>query len=206
MKILKDLEEEHQKWVRGGGKLTLAENGEKFARFRLRDPFIVAGQTTFGGRMCLRMHARFGGRTWSSAAEPAFPSLKIFGRLKSLRKHELGKSRFGRRTLHAYGGTFGPRTWPGQPPIKGALSRNGRVFSHFQPQQASDLPLPNLVFFLQSPPFSLSFKVPQKFLSVFKQVWSLEVLELNPSIFRARVVLPLDLQEVSFDLCFFYVL
>ena len=141
------------------------------------------------------------------------PNMHAFGGTLGARKFWVREmqvrppnSKFGRRTLHACGGTFGPRTWPGQPPIKGALSRNGRVFSHFQPQQASDLPLPNLVFFLQSPPFSLSFKVPQKFLSVFKQVWSLEVLELNPSIFRARVVLPLDLQEVSFDLCFFYVL
>ena len=65
MKNLKDLEEKHQKSVRDGGELTLAENGEKFARFRLRDPFIVAVQATFGGRMCLHMHAMFGGRTWT---------------------------------------------------------------------------------------------------------------------------------------------
>ena len=63
MKNLKDLEGKHQRSVRGGRKLTLAENGEKLARFRLRDPFIVAGQATFGGRTCLHMHAMFGGRT-----------------------------------------------------------------------------------------------------------------------------------------------
>ena len=79
MKILKDLEEEHQRLVRDGGALTLAENGKKLARFRLRDPFIVAGQTTFGGRMCLRMHAMFGGRTSFSAAELGLPSLMLSG-------------------------------------------------------------------------------------------------------------------------------
>ncbi|KAG8645339.1 hypothetical protein MANES_10G055666v8 [Manihot esculenta] len=40
--------------------------GRKTRPFRLRDPFIVAGQATFGGRTCLRMHAMFGGRTWTS--------------------------------------------------------------------------------------------------------------------------------------------
>ena len=79
MKILKDLEERRQRWVRDGGDSPWPKMGRKLARFRLRDPFIVAGQTTFGGRMCLRMHAMFGGRTWGSAAEPGLPSLMLSG-------------------------------------------------------------------------------------------------------------------------------
>ena len=39
MKILKDLEEEHQRLVRNGGELTLAENGEKAHPFSAKGPF-----------------------------------------------------------------------------------------------------------------------------------------------------------------------
>ena len=93
------------------------------------------------------------------------------------------KVKFGRRTLHGCGGTFGPRTWPGQPPIKGSLSRKwASFFSPFRPRWALRRLSPiSDVLPLNLSIFSLVFTWFWRF-KLLKQV--LELWELRSSFSR----------------------
>ena len=100
---------------------------------------------------------------------------------------------FGRRTLHGYGGTFGPRTWPGQPHIKGSLwSTRASFFSPIVGQGESPLLLPqSWVFSLGLSWFS---RVLTSILKICEQRASFGCLEVQGAQslhLHARIVFPL---------------
>ena len=107
---------------------------------------------------------------------------------------------FGRRTCMRCGGTFGPRTWTGQPLYKSSMAETGEFSPHFRPRWVLALPWFILDVFPSIFHALTSFMLIWRYLNKRASFGSLETKELRSLPSPSWIVSPLVLQEVRVDL------